>query len=220
MKKLIDGIIQFRQDSLEEYRAKFAKLALGQNPDTLFIACCDSRVVPNVFASCDPGDLFVVRNIGNIVPPYAQTQNADISTAAAIAFSVLTLNVQDIIICGHSQCAAMEAFTGLNINHEIPFLNNWLEFAHPSYEKFKQQAPINNSQHLSQQNQLSQLNVLQQLNHLKTYPYVQERLLQKQLRIHGWWFDLATADVYHYEKQAAAFTIINEDKKDLVLESL
>ena len=84
MKKLTDGIIEFRKQSLADYRTRFAGLALGQSPDTLFIACCDSRVVPNVFVSCDPGDLFVVRNIGNIVPPHETTGKHGISTAAAI----------------------------------------------------------------------------------------------------------------------------------------
>src|SRR3990167_4464978 len=100
MKKLVDGIINFRQHFVADYREKFAMLAHAQNPDTLFIACCDSRVVPNTFASTDPGDLFVLRNIGNLICPYHshQTEEIDESTAAAIEFSIDTLGIKDIIL--------------------------------------------------------------------------------------------------------------------------
>src|ERR1041384_7022651 len=114
MKKLIQGIIDFRRKLKPEMRATFARLALGQKPDALFIACSDSRVAPNVFASTNPGDLFVVRNVGNIIPPCGVMGNsvADESEAAAIEFAVTRLNVRDIIICGHSECGAMQALVG------------------------------------------------------------------------------------------------------------
>lgn len=206
MKKLINGIIEFRQKSLQDYRAKFSKLASGQNPDTLFIACCDSRVVPNVFASSDPGDLFVVRNIGNIIPPYGTQDLHDVSTAAAIEFSVLNLQVQDIVICGHSDCGAMRSFFDKAPDKDRQFFNTWLQFAVPAFESFSACPEVD--QCGSKTNQLSKLNVLQQVAHLKTYPYVLERLNQGQLRIHGWWFDLATADVYHYDIASQAFVLI------------
>src|SRR3984893_9485910 len=104
MKKLIQGIVDFRKNLTEESRALFAKLALEQKPDTLFIACSDSRVVPNLFASTNPGDLFVLRNIGNLVPP---ASSPDSSASAVIEFSIFSLHVSDIIVCGHSECAAM-----------------------------------------------------------------------------------------------------------------
>src|SRR5579862_9640960 len=108
MKKLIQGIVDFRSNLTEEGRALFAKLALGQKPDALFIACSDSRVVPNLFASTNPGDLFVLRNIGNLVPP-ASSSPQDTSAVAAIEFSIFSLKVSDIIVCGHSECGAMQA---------------------------------------------------------------------------------------------------------------
>src|SRR3954467_13818539 len=107
MKKLIQGIIDFRKGLTEESRALFAKLALGQKPDSLFIACSDSRVVPNLFASTNPGDRFVVRNIGNLIPPKSLSLE-DNSALAALEFSVLELNVTDIIVCGHSECGAIK----------------------------------------------------------------------------------------------------------------
>src|SRR5712691_7179979 len=111
MKKLIQGIIDFRKHRIADYREKFSKLALGQSPDTLFIACSDSRVVPNLFASADPGDLFVIRNVGNIIAPADREgrSQSDESEAAAMEFSIEKLNVTDIIVCGHSECGAMQA---------------------------------------------------------------------------------------------------------------
>src|SRR5271154_5622632 len=105
MKKLLQGIVEFRKSLTEERRALFAQLALGQKPDVLFIGCSDSRVVPNLFASTEPGDLFVVRNIGNLIPPCSCSAHES-SVAAAIEFSLFSLNVSDIIICGHSECGA------------------------------------------------------------------------------------------------------------------
>src|SRR3984885_10816693 len=112
MKKLVNGIVEFRKNLLPEYRQKFAKLAVEQKPDALFICCSDSRVAPNVFASTNPGDLFVIRNVGNIIPPCAGSDGhsvADESEAAAIEFAIKNLNVSDIIVCGHSECGAMQA---------------------------------------------------------------------------------------------------------------
>lgn len=220
MKKLIRGIQQFRKQSLAEYRDKYANLVHGQNPDTLFIACCDSRVVPNVFASTDPGDLFVLRNVGNLVPPHQERLNSneieDASVAATIEFALLCLNVSHIVICGHSECGAMRYFTDNNsASPKFSFLNTWLEHAIPSYKRF-QNIPTNQLK-LAAHNVLSQINVLQQLDHLKTYPWVNERLKSQHLKIHGWWFDIATADVHYHDSNKRDFTIIDNDEAEKLL---
>ena len=143
MKKLIKGIIDFRKRTLKKYRNKFAKLALKQSPDALFIACCDSRVVPNVFASSDPGDLFVLRNIGNLIPPYQSDDQdnyqTDASVHATIEFALLRLDVKDIVICGHSECGAMYALmeNDLSDKKALSSLNNWLGYAATSFKRFK-----------------------------------------------------------------------------------
>jgi carbonic anhydrase len=224
MKKLIRGILDFRKNSLSEYRNKLSKLASRQSPDTLFVACCDSRVVPNTFASSDPGDLFVLRNIGNLVPPCncksQKHTESDVSVAATIEFSLLNLNTKDIIVCGHSECGAMEALIKDDSESAIqpPHLKQWLEHAAPSYERFKKEYPGENPH--SSNNLLSKVNVLQQLDHLKTYPLVKERLQNKTLRIHGWWFDLATADIYHYDQKSKEFILIDEAGVKNILISL
>ena len=176
MKKLIQGIVKFRQDVRPDYRERFARLALGRAPDTLFIACSDSRVVPNLFASADPGDLFVIRNVGNLIAPADSNglSQCDASGAAAIEFALANLAVTDIIICGHSECGAMHAL--LNGRHPVePFhLRSWLRHGEAALESLEKNAGPDPT--LARHNQLSQLNVLSQIDHLRTHPCVRQRV--------------------------------------------
>lgn len=217
MKKLIQGIVDFRKNLTEESRALFAKLALGQKPDTLFIACSDSRVVPNLFASTNPGDLFVLRNIGNLIPPVISSP-PDSSASAILEFSIFSLKVSDIIVCGHSECGAMQAIVNGVDSQTCPHLQSWLKYGEESFNKVKKGFIINPS--LSIHNQLSLVNVLQQMEHIRSYPFIRERLEKKVLRIHGWWFDIAQADVYCYEPNLDQFVLIDDKEAKLILERL
>ncbi len=217
MKKLIQGIVDFRKNLTKENRILFAKLALGQKPDALFIACSDSRVVPNLFASTNPGDLFVLRNIGNLIPP-ASSSPQDTSAPAAIEFSIFSLNVSDIIVCGHSECGAMQALAQGVDTLCCPHLASWLKYGEESLNKVRKGFSVNPS--LSEHNQISQVNVLQQIQHISSYPFIRDRLEKKQLRVHGWWFDIAQADVYCYEKALNQFVLIDEKEAKLILERL
>jgi carbonic anhydrase len=214
MKKLIQGIVEFRKGLTEESRELFAKLALGQKPDTLFIGCSDSRVVPNLFASTNPGDLFVLRNIGNLVPPI-DAPLQDNSASAAIEFAINSLNVSDIIVCGHSECGAMQALLQGIDPLACPHLECWLKYGQEALNKVKRGEKI--TEKLSEHNQLSQINVLQQMEHIHSYSFIQERLKKKTLRIHGWWFDIAHADVYCYEKSIHQFVLIDEAEAETIL---
>ncbi len=217
MKKLVEGIVEFRRTVRPEYKEKFASLAMGQSPDTLFIACSDSRVVPNVFASSDPGDLFVVRNVGNLIPSCGGDghSSADESEAAAIEFAVLSLDVSDIVVCGHSDCGAMKALIEGRENVSARNLRAWLRHGEPALANLLQE---NASPKCC--NRLSQLNVLQQIEHLKSYPIVQDRIADQRLKLHGWWFELSTADVYAYEEPAGKFVMIDEEEAGRILSRL
>lgn len=217
MKKLIQGIVEFRKSLTEESRDLFAKLALGQKPDSLFIACSDSRVVPNLFASTNPGDLFVLRNIGNLIPPFSSSIQ-DVSAPAALEFSLSSLNVSDIIVCGHSECGAMQALVHGLGTLPCPYLESWLKYGEEALKKVREGFVMNPS--LAEHNQLSQVNVLQQMQHVASYPVVQERLKKKQLRIHGWWFDIAHADVYCYEESVNQFVLFDEKEAKLIFDRL
>lgn len=220
MKKLIQGIVDFRRKTQKEFRESFGHLATGQSPDTLFIACSDSRVVPNTFASTNPGDLFVIRNVGNLVPPCGEHgfSGSDESEAAAIEFSLLILKVSDIIVCGHSECGAMSALVNDRNKVAPPNLRNWLRHGEVAFDTLKRGAVLDSS--LKIHNQLSQLNVLSQIEHIKTYPVVQKRLKEETLKIHGWWFDIAKGDVYSYDEETNKFILIDEEEADRLLKRL
>lgn len=217
MRKLIKGIVDFREKLTEENRNLFAKLALGQKPDALFICCSDSRVAPNVFASTHPGDLFVLRNIGNLIPP-ANAPLQDSSALAAIEFAVFSLNVSDIIVCGHSECGAMQALTADPSKLCCSHLKCWLKYGESSLKKTKEGFSLDKS--LSEHNQLSQTNVLQQMEHIRSHPFIQKKIDEKKLQVHGWWFDIARADVYCYEPSYNQFILIDETEAKRILERL
>lgn len=216
MKKLVGGILEFRRNLRPGYRENFARLALGQSPDALFIACCDSRVAVNVFASTNPGDLFVVRNVGNMVPPCGCEKghsSADESEAAAIEFALLSLNVSDIIICGHSECGAMQALVSGREKIPSPNLREWLRHGDVALTRLSSQ-----DSSLAPHNRLSQINVLQQIEHLKTYPVVRDRIAENKLRLHAWWFDLHTADVYAFDAERKEFSLFNDEMAKRIIE--
>jgi carbonic anhydrase len=212
MKKLINGIVDFRRNVRPAVKDTFALLALGQRPDTLFIACSDSRVVPNLFASSDPGDLFVIRNVGNLIPPYSEKESLSGygSEAAAIEFALQTLPITEVVVCGHSECGAISALAHSQAQGGVPnpAFKGWIRHGECSRRQLEAGAGL--GAHLERHNQLSQLNVLEQLEHLKTYPVVQERLRQGTLRLHGWYFDIKEADVYEYEQSEGRFHLIDE----------
>lgn len=210
MRKLIQGIVEFRRKVRPGAREAFARLALGQSPDTLLIACSDSRVAPNLFASTEPGDLFVIRNVGNLIAPCGEKglSLSDESEAAAIEFAAAVLRVSDIIVCGHSDCGAMRALLDGRKDPETPHLNAWLRHAEGALRQVREGARMDAD--LSLHNHLSRFNVLRQLDHLRTYPLVRERLAAGRLRVHAWWFDIAQAEVLAYDGPARQFVVIDD----------
>lgn len=202
MKKLLAGIRDFHQHVRPGYRERFAHLALGQSPDCLFIACSDSRVVPNLFASTDPGDLFVHRNVGNIVPPCGTEGGG--GAGATVEFATLGLHVRDIIVCGHSSCGAMRAALDGDLPANAPHLATWLAHAEPSLARLQREPHL--APALAQEDRLSRAHVLQQLDHLRTYPVVAEGVAAGRLRLHAWWFDLANAEVLAFDPRERVFS--------------
>ena len=160
MKKLIRGIVEFHEKVRPGVRETFARLALGQSPDALLIACSDSRVAPNLFASTEPGDLFVIRTPGNLIAPCVADgiSVSDDSEAAAIEFSVLCLNVRDIIVCGHSECGAMRILADGRSDLAAPHLHSWLRHAQEAQKQVL--AGERMVADLTPQNNMSQFNVL------------------------------------------------------------
>jgi carbonic anhydrase len=209
LRKLIKGIVEFRERMLPRYSRRFRALAQAQSPDALFITCSDSRVVPDLLASTDPGDLFTMRNVGNLVPPATSdgVSIGDLSEASAIEYSVLVLKVANIVVCGHSGCGAMKAVLRPNPKLNAPNLDKWLHHAHPAAIRLKQEGALNPA--LALHDQLSQLNVLVQVEHLMSYPIVRKKVAAGTLGLSGWWFDIATGVMHAYERSSRSFRIID-----------
>ena len=209
MKKLIRGIVAFRKGRPPGYREAFARLALGQFPDTLLIACSDSRVAPNVFASTEPGDLFVIRNVGNLVAPCGEDGRSPGggSEAAAVEFSTLALDVTDIIVCGHSDCGAIRALLSGKEGLPAPHLHAWLRHAGEALRRFEAGGRMKAD--LPAESHLSQMSAILQLEHLRTHPVVRERLAAGRLALHAWWFDIARAEVSAYAEALGRFMPID-----------
>ncbi len=213
MQRLIEGVHKFRNDEFGNYRRLFRKLSQeGQNPHTLFITCSDSRVLAELITQSKPGDLFVVKNVGNIVPPASVTGDTN-STAAAIEFAVHNLRVSDIVICGHSQCGAISALLDKNpVSDATPNLRDWLKLASPLLATLKKDYA-----HLHEAGEretaAAQENVLFGLDSLHSYTCVQDRLMDGTLRLHGWFFKIATAELFAYDPESRQFLTL-EDKAE------
>ena len=206
MQRLIEGVHKFQKDEFGNYRKLFRKLSReGQNPHTLFITCSDSRVLAELITQSQPGDLFVVKNVGNIVPP-AGVKGDTNSTAAAIEFAVETLRVSDIVICGHSQCGAITAMLGEKpVAKSMPHLRDWLSLAAPVLETLKKDyAHLRET--TERETAAAEENVLFGLDNLHSYPCVQERLMDGTLRLHGWFFKIATAELFAYDPETRQFS--------------
>ena len=207
MKKLIAGVLEFRRTVRPKVLEQFAQLALGQNPDTLLIACSDSRVAVNVFASTNPGDMFVVRNVGNLVPPYKDVENSPASAvAAAVEFAVERLKVRHIIVCGHSDCGAVKAMNSPEAPE--PGLRNWLKSADPGKPQDFLEPAAEDWPAIEHH---SHWNVLAQVEHLRQYPSVRKALVESNLQLHAWWFDLHHAEVQVYIAQEKRFCVLDEE---------
>lgn len=206
MKKLVSGILDFRKNVLPHKLDMFARLANGQQPDVLFIACSDSRVAPNWFASTDPGDLFVIRNVGNLVPPCGDNHH---SVAAAIDFSLLNLKIKHIVVCGHSGCGAIHALADGIEKVKSEHLKSWLKNGEHALKYSDTQIRFDSG--TSAEDKISQSNVLLQMEHLKSYPIVQKKIQKDNLKIHGWWFEISRGNVYSFIELTKKFELISEE---------
>jgi len=212
MQQLIEGVHKFRSDQFGNYRKLFRKLSQeGQNPHTLFITCSDSRVLAELITQSKPGDLFVVKNVGNIVPP-ASVRGDTNSTAAAIEFAVENLRVSDIVICGHSQCGAISALLGkTRVDDATPHLRDWLKLASPVLETLNK-GYTHLAEPAAYEDAASQENVLFGLDNLHSYACVQNRLMDGTLRLHGWFFKIATAELFAYDPETRQFSPLVSDQ--------
>ncbi len=207
MQKLLDGLVRFRSKDFEEHRDLFKGLKSQQKPHTLFIACSDSRVDPNLITGTLPGELFIVRNIANLVPPYRDASEF-LATTSAIEYAVLVLGIENIIVCGHSNCGGCAACLGpAEKLDELPHTKKWLELAHPVRNRILREIPANEPE--AREWMMEQANVVEQLKHLLTYPCIAERVEAEALAISGWHYIIETGEVFVYDSAASEFRLAN-----------
>ena len=205
MQKLIEGIHQFQRESFLPLQGLFEQLAHGQQPETLFITCSDSRIDPNLLTRSKPGDLFILRNAGNIVPPHGAGNGGE---AATIEFAVVALGVKDIIVCGHSHCGAMHGLLQPERVATLPALAAWL-----SHAEMTRHIMRDNYGHLDGDRLLTaavEENVLVQLENLRTHPAVGSRLVRGDLHLHGWVYKIETGEVFAYDVGNGQFAKLTE----------
>ncbi len=207
MLKLITGLHHFQSRIFESHQELFERLAQGQNPDVLFITCSDSRINPNLITQTQPGDLFILRNAGNIIPPFGAANGGE---GATIEFAVAALGVKDIIVCGHSLCGAVKGLLDLESIKNLPSVISWLSHAEATrriVEENYKNAGLTEEQCL---NVAIQENVLVQLENLKTHPAVAVKLARGDINLHGWTYKIETGQVFSYDSNTGQFDEIKE----------
>lgn len=205
MQKLIQGIHKFQTEIFDSQIDLFKKLEKGQNPQVLFITCSDSRIDPNLLTQTEPGDLFIVRNAGNIVPAFGPTVTGEM---ASIEFAIDGLGIKDIVICGHSHCGAMKAVLKPNIVDRLPSMKSWLFNAEAT-----RRIMFDHYKHLEGDELLMatiEENVLVQLENLKTHPAVASKLSRGEIRLHGWVYKFETGTVFKYDEARGQFSSLSQ----------
>lgn len=208
MRNLIQGIHDFQNNVFSSKRAFFERLAKGQSPETLFITCADSRINPNLITQTQPGELFIMRNAGNIIPPHGPHSTGE---AATIEYAISMLNVRDVIVCGHTYCGAMSALLEPSTVEGHPAITSWLAHAEQTRKIIK-----DNYKHLEGDELLTaavEENVLVQLEHVRTLPSVAKALEAGKVRLHGWVYKLETGEVFAFDPEAHNFLPVDEQQR-------
>ncbi|MCU0536533.1 MAG: carbonic anhydrase [Hydrococcus sp. Prado102] len=196
MKKLLEGLHRFQSGYFSSHKELFEQLAHGQHPRILFITCADSRIDPNLITQADIGELFVIRNAGNIIPPYGSANGGE---GASIEYALDALGIEQIVVCGHSHCGAMKGLLNMNsLEEKMPLVHSWLKHAEATRRLVKE----NYSEFLEGEDLLEITiaeNVLNQLSNLQTYPSVRSKQHQQKLSLHGWIYRIETGEVLAYD---------------------
>jgi len=211
MEKLIQGIHRFQSDVFAVNRDFFDRLVDGQRPQALFITCSDSRIVPDLICQTDPGDLFVMRNAGNIIPPYSSGSSA--AEAATIEYAIKGLGIKNLIVCGHTLCGAMQAVLHPETTVDMPRVRHWLgntdacaEIVANCYPDLEPEA---------RWKVLVQENVLTQLENVRTHPCVATGLATGELKLHAWVYKMETGQVYAFDPETGQYAELSASTRSL-----
>jgi carbonic anhydrase len=207
IENILQGLKRFQKRVYPKRRELFHKLALGQRPEALFITCADSRIDPSMLTQTEPGELFICRVIGNIVPRYPGKIGG---VSATIEYAVGVLAVDDVIVCGHTDCGVMKGVLNPEALAPLPNVSSWLRHAQPARrDAEKSGAELASPEFLLA---LTELNVVEQLRNLRTHPTVAARLRQGNLRLHGWVYHIGKGLVTAYNADRKKFSSIRASK--------
>jgi carbonic anhydrase len=207
VQKLVQGIHRFQADIFSDKQELFAHLARGQRPQALFITCADSRINPNLITMTEPGELFILRNVGNIIPPFGASDGGE---AAAVEYAVEALRVEDIIVCGHTGCGAMQGLLAPATLAAMPSVADWLRHAEATRRIIDQRySQLGGDERLTA---AAEENVLDQIENLRTHPAVAAGLKAGRLKLHGWMYKIATGQIFAYEPQRGQFVDLTQSE--------
>lgn len=193
VQSLIKGYQQFKHKYFEKNNIYENLVQNGQKPKALVIACCDSRTDPAMITNCNPGDIFAIRNVANLVPPFSDDKTHH-SIYAALKFGIINLGIKNIIVLGHSHCGGICSL--MENNHD-----KWMEIAMPTKQEVL--AKYANHPLEEQKRQCEQISIINSLNNLKTYPWIKERVLANELSLHAWYFDLSTGTLTRLQQASS-----------------
>ena len=209
MPKFTAGVIRFHNEIFPGKRALFEKLSKGQSPEALFITCSDARIDANLITQTEPGDLFICRNAGNIVPPHTDHTGA---MTASVEFAVASLKAPNIVVCGHVGCGAMEGALDPSILDKLPHMKKWLGFTAAALSIVEELGAGKSKTERMQM--LVEQNVILQLQHLRTHPSVAARLAKNEMKLHGWVYDVRAGAVTAYDEAQGKFLPVEERYRD------
>ncbi|MFO7285655.1 MAG: carbonic anhydrase [Gammaproteobacteria bacterium] len=210
MEQVVAGAVSFREDVFPKHRELFAKLVGGQRPEALFITCSDSRIDPCLVTQTRPGDLFIIRNAGNIVPPH--TRHAG-GVTASIEYAVSVLDIRHVIVCGHTHCGALHGALMPESIASLTHVREWLEHARAAVEIVRARKGHAGPEHIRD---VIEQNVLVQLQHLRTHPVVAAGIAAGRLELHGWVYEIETGDVHCWDESSERFHSLAERYRTLL----
>jgi carbonic anhydrase len=211
IQRLITGFHAFKKDYYGPARSVFYSLKEGQSPKSMIIGCSDSRVDPAILTGAAPGDIFVVRNVANLVPAYEEDGGKH-GVSAALEFAVCYLKVEHIIVLGHSGCGGINALmTGASGLAGKGFITNWMSIAGPARDRVLANLP---GQDLKSQQRAAEKAAIEiSLENLRTFPFIKTSMRHGRLSLHGWYFDIQTGDLFGYESETGSFQDLSNDEK-------
>lgn len=208
--RLVAGFKKFKEKYFKaDSTTFFRELSTGQNPKTLIIACSDSRVDPALLSSAEPGDIFVVRNVANLVPPYESALSGFHGVSAAIEFAVCNLKVESVVLLGHRQCGGIRALMSDDLTgaaSENSFIKQWMKIALPAKARVLQRQPDLSFEQQCQSCEME--SIVTSIQNLKSFPFVHEAIANRNLEIYGIYFNLENGDLLEYDEQQKNFHII------------